>query len=116
VPYGEPWRTGADEATIITSDKPLEFGKILLAAGTTYTINTLPNADGWQLIIGKLGEPGQWGIPYQPDLEVARTPMKVGKTSAPVEQVTISIDAAASGGTLHVEWGTVIASAAFTVD
>jgi hypothetical protein len=75
-PYGQPWRTGADEATIITSDKPLKFGQIALAAGTTYTINTLPSATGWQLIIGKLSELGQWGIPYQPDLEIARTPMK----------------------------------------
>jgi hypothetical protein len=115
-PYGEPWRTGADEATIITSTKPLKFGKIALAAGTTYTINTLPSATGWQLIIGKLGAPGQWGIPYQPNLEIARTPMKVSKTSTSVEQVTISIDPTASGADLRVEWGTVSASAPFTID
>lgn len=114
-PYGQPWRTGADEATVITSTEPLEFGKISLAAGTTYTINTLPSANGWQLIIGKLSEKGQWGIPYQPDLEIMRTPMKMGKMSAPVEQVTISIDSTATGGVLRVEWGTVSATAPFTV-
>lgn len=114
-PYGQPWRTGADEATVITSDKPLKFGKITLAAGTTYTLNTLPSANGWQLIVGKLSAPGQWGIPYQPDLEIARTPMKVGKTAAPVEQVTISVDSSASGGVLRIEWGTVSATAPFSV-
>jgi hypothetical protein len=114
-PYGQPWRTGADEATVITSSKPLKFGKISLAAGTTYTINTLPAADGWQLIVGKLSEPKQWGIPYQPDLEIARTPMKVGKASAPAEQVTISIDPTTTGGTLRVEWGTTSANLPFTV-
>ena len=114
-PYGEPWRTGADEATIITSTRPLKFGKINLAAGTSYTINTLPSANGWQLIIGKLGSPGQWGIPYQPDLEIARMPMTVGRAKAAAEQVTISIDSSATGGTLRVEWGTVSATAPFSV-
>ena len=113
--YGESWRTGADEATVITSDKPLKFGKITLAAGTTYTINTLPGPDQWQLIIGKLAESGQWGVPYRPELEIGRMPMKVGKASAPAEQVTISVDETANGGTLRVEWGTVSAVAAFTV-
>ncbi len=115
VPYREVWRTGADEATIITSTKPLKLGTIALAANTTYTINTLPNPDHWELIIGKLSEKGQWGIPYQPNLEIARTPMKVGKTKPPVEEETILIDPTSTGGTLRIEWGTVSASVPFTV-
>lgn len=114
-PYGEPWRTGADEATTITSTKALKLGTIPLAANTMYTINTLPNPDHWDLIIGRLDEKGQWGIPYQPNLEIARTPMKLGKTKAPVEQVTISIDPTSTGGTLRIEWGTVSASVPFIV-
>jgi len=31
MPLGKPWRTGADEATVITSDKPLTFGAVKLA-------------------------------------------------------------------------------------
>ena len=41
--------------------------------------------------------------------------MSVSKTSSPVEQLTISIDDTASGGTLKVEWGTTSASIPFTV-
>ena len=41
--------------------------------------------------------------------------MKVGKTATPVEQVTVSIDSTAAGGTLRVEWGSVSASAPFKV-
>src|SRR3954470_1173507 len=41
MPVGQPWRTGADEATLITSNKPLTFGSITLTPGT-YTINTQP--------------------------------------------------------------------------
>src|SRR3954452_3261262 len=38
MPPGEPWRTGADQATVITSSKPLTFGSVKLAADTPYTI------------------------------------------------------------------------------
>jgi hypothetical protein len=114
MPPGQPWRTGADVATILTTDKPLTFGTLKVAPGS-YTINTQPG-EPWQLILGKLGEPKQWGVPYKPDLEIGRAPMKAGKTAAPVEQVTISIDdTPAAGGTLKVEWGTTSASIPFTI-
>jgi hypothetical protein len=41
--------------------------------------------------------------------------MKAGKTSKPVEQMTISIDDTPAGGTLRVEWGGTSASIPFTV-
>lgn len=113
MPAGKPWRTGADEATTLTTDKPLKFGTLTLAPGT-YTINTQPG-DKWELIVGKLGKPGQWGVPYQAALETGRAPMTAGKTSAPVEQLTISIDDTSTGGTLRIEWGTTSASIPFTV-
>jgi len=113
MPPGKPWRTGADEATIITTDKALTFGALTLQPGT-YTINTQPG-DTWQLIFGKLDKPGQWGIPYQAPLEIGRVPMTTGKTKAPVEQVTISIDDTAAGATLRIEWGTTSAAANFKV-
>ena len=113
MPPGKPWRTGADEATTITTDKALTLGTVKLAPGT-YTINTQPG-DQWQIIFGKLGKPGQWGIPYNAELEIGRTAMTAGKTKAPVEQLTISIDDTPAGGTLRIEWGTTSASIPFTV-
>ena len=114
MPPGQPWRTGADEATVLTTDKPLKFGTLSLAPGS-YTINTQPGADAWQLIIGKLGKPGQWGVPYNASLEIGRAPMQITKAKAPVEQVTISIDDTPAGATLRVEWGNVRATIPFTV-
>lgn len=114
MPAGKPWRTGADEATVITTDKPLTFGAVRLAAGS-YTINTQPGEKDWQLIFGKLGKAGQWGVPYQTALETGRAPMMLAKASAPVEQVTYSIDKGKSGRTLRIEWGMTSVSAPFTV-
>jgi hypothetical protein len=113
MPPGKPWRTGADEATTITTDRALTFGTVKLAPGT-YTINTQPG-DQWQIIFGKVGKPGQWGIPYQAPLEIGRAPMTGGKPKAAVEQLTISIDDTAAGGTLRIEWGNTSASIPFTV-
>ena len=114
MPLGTPWRTGADEATVITTDKMLHFGSVMLKPGS-YTINTVPGEKEWQIVFGTLKAPGQWGVPYQKDLELLRAPMKLGKTKAAVEQVTFSIDPSGKGGTLRIEWGTVSVATPFTV-
>src|SRR5215217_3737422 len=40
VPYGQVWRTGADEATTLTTDKDLQIGGTSVPAGK-YTVYTL---------------------------------------------------------------------------
>jgi hypothetical protein len=115
MPPGRPWRTGADAATVITTDKPLTFGKVVLQPGS-YTINTQPGQTAWELIFGRLENPAQWGVPYLPALEIARTPMTLQTLPKPVEQLTISIDRPAAGNQrLRIEWGTVSATAPFAV-
>jgi hypothetical protein len=111
VPYGQVWRTGANEATTFVTTANLSAGGKDLPAGS-YTIFTLPNADAWSLIISK--HTGEWGVPYKYESEeLARIPMTVEKTSAPVENMTIGFDQ--SGGcTLHVSWENTQASVKFT--
>jgi len=48
VPYGEIWRTGANEATEITTTKDLMFGSKKLPAGT-YSVFTTPGAEEWTI-------------------------------------------------------------------
>jgi len=114
MPVGRVWRTGADEATVLTTNRPLTFGKVTLAPGS-YTINTEPGATSWQIIFGRLTSPKQWGLPYQKGLEIGRAPMTLGRTTAPVEQLTFSIDGTPTGGTLRIEWGTTSATTPFTI-
>src|SRR4028118_1135248 len=52
VPFGKVWRTGADEATTLTTDKDLEIGGTTIPAGT-YSLFTLPEENGAKLIINK---------------------------------------------------------------
>lgn len=111
-PYGKEWRTGADEATTLETDKALSFGTLQVPAGT-YTLYTVPGESEWQLVISK--KTGQWGVPYPAGEDLGRVPMKVEKASAPVEQLTLSVDDTPTGGALSVAWGATRASTAFTV-
>src|SRR5215467_8972945 len=102
VPYGEVWRTGANEATTFVTDTNLTVDGKDVPAGN-YTIFTIPNQDRWTLIINK--KTGEWGTPYKyKGDELLRTDMQVSKTSSPVENFTISFDQSGSSCTMHLDW------------
>jgi hypothetical protein len=108
VPYGEPWRAGANEATTFVIDGDVNVGGKIVPAGS-YTLFALPKADSWTLIISK--QTGEWGIPYPgEEYDFARVAMKVSKLPSPVENFTIVFDQ--SGGTcaMHLDWETTRAS------
>jgi hypothetical protein len=118
VPYGKVWRTGADEATLLTTKEPIEIGGYSLAAGT-YSLFTVPNEDGTaKLIINK--RTGQWGIPYNEESEkaneLARVDLKKADLDKTVDQFTMAINAEASGGgVVKMQWEKTQYSVAFTV-
>jgi hypothetical protein len=102
VPYGQVWRTGANEATSFATDANLNAGGKDVPAGN-YTIFTVPNADKWTLIINK--KTGEWGTPYKYESdELARLDMSVSKTSSPVENFTIAFDQKGDTCTMRLEW------------
>jgi hypothetical protein len=109
---GKEWRTGADEQTTLITNKPLKFGSLTVPAGT-YGIHTIPVNGTWQLIVSKRAK--GWGIPYPKGQDLGRVPMTMGKTAAPAEKLTISVDDTSSGGALNIEWGATKASIPFTV-
>ena len=108
VPFGEVWRTGANEATTFVTSADVKVGGKTVPAGS-YTIFTVPTADKWTLIINKTT--GEWGIPYKYEsAELARVDMKVSKLPAPLENFTISYDKSPDGCTLRLDWETTRAS------
>ena len=112
VPYGQIWRTGANDATTFVTDTNVTVGGKAVPAGS-YTIFTVPKADAWSLVISK--KTGEWGTDYPGEKEdLVRVPMTVSKTSAPVENFTIAFDQAGSKCTLQVEWENTRASVEIT--
>ena len=105
VPFGEVWRTGANEATTITvSGGDVEFSGAKLKAGT-YALFTIPNKDKWTIIVNS--EAKQWGAyNYKQDKDVLRVEAAPSSVKEPVERFTIGFDKAASGATLTLTWDT----------
>lgn len=112
MPAGQIWRTGADEQTTLKTDKPLKIGTLTVPAGT-YGIHSIPGPAEWQLIVSK--RTSGWGIPYPAGQDLGRTPMKVGKTQAPVELLTFHVDDTPAGATLRIEWGMTSVTVPVTV-
>ena len=113
VPFGKVWRTGADEATLLTTDKPLDFGGTVIPAGT-YSLFTLPEENGAKLIINK--QTGQWGTRYDEKQDLARVDLKKSALPQPAEQFTISIEKNdGGGGALKLMWENVSYSTVFSV-
>lgn len=112
VPYGQVWRTGANNATSLKTEVDLMFGKTVVPAGS-YTLYSLPTEQGWKLIINK--QTGQWGTQYDESQDLARVDLKVSKLSTAAEQFTITLEANKGGGTLKMEWENTAGSVDFTV-
>ena len=108
VPFGQVWRTGANEATTFVISSDMVVGGKSIPAGS-YTIFTVPTADNWTLIINK--KTGEWGIPYKYEGdELARISMNMAKLPSPVENFSISYDKSGVGCTMNIDWETTRAS------
>ena len=97
VPFGEVWRTGANRATHLTTDRDLLIGDTRVPAGQ-YTLFTIPDPDRWILIINR--RTGITGTAYDDSADLARVPMRTRSLPATVEDFTIAIEE----GALRLRW------------
>jgi hypothetical protein len=114
VPYGKVWRTGANEATTLVTQKPLQFGNVTVPAGAC-TIYSIPNADGPSLLILNK-QVGQWGLEYDEKQDLGRVEMKKEPLDKPVDQFTMAVEKnPAGGGVVKLIWENTQFSVPFTV-
>lgn len=77
VPYGEIWRTGANKATYLSTDHPINLSGNELPAGK-YAIFTIPTDSTWTIIFNQ--EWDQWGAynydPAKDAFRIVVTPQK----------------------------------------
>ena len=108
VPFGQVWRTGANEATTFETTTNIVMEGKLVPAGK-YTIFTIPKPDKWTLIIDK--KTGEWGIPYKYEAdELTRADLIVVPTKSSVENFTIAFDQRRGGCVLRISWENTEAS------
>lgn len=87
-PYGQVWRTGANEATTISFNKDVLIEGKPLPAGK-YALFTIPNENEWVIIFNKT--PVQWGAyNYNQSEDALRVKVKAKKAPKFVETFTIT--------------------------
>ncbi len=102
VPYGQVWRTGANEATEITFTGDLMVGNAHLPAGT-YALYTIPGETEWTVILSKAV--GQWGsFSYDQAQDAARVTVPAGRSDKTYEAFTIAFEEAPGGAHLVLAW------------
>jgi hypothetical protein len=69
VPYGQVWRTGANEATVVEINRDVKVAGSDLKAGK-YSLWTVPTPENWTIIFNS--ETGQWGTMYANDKDVLK--------------------------------------------
>ena len=101
VRYGQLWRTGANLATHFTTSRDLRFGDLVVPAGT-YTLYSIPEADGGLLIISS--QTGQNGQSYDPARDLGRVRLRGRPLGEVVEPFTITVDEENGRGILRLQW------------
>ncbi|WP_266363932.1 DUF2911 domain-containing protein [Tellurirhabdus rosea] len=90
VPYGQVWRTGANEATTITFAKDVTFGGKAVKAGT-YTLFTVPTEKEWTVILNsKTGLWGAYDYEKVKGQNVAEVKVPAKSAKSVVEKMTIT--------------------------
>ena len=97
VPYGQVWRTGADEATTISFDRDVTIEGQKLAKGT-YALFTIPSEKSWTVIFNRTAQ--QWGAF---DYDVKQDALRVTVTPKSGETVE-ALDFVIEGDAVVMRW------------
>jgi hypothetical protein len=113
VPFGEVWRTGANEATEITVTEDILMGGEHLDAGT-YAIFTEPDAETWVIHVSPhLGLDGTGNFDpatqtftqvFDPANNVLTLNVTSSQTDEEIDQFTIDFEGAGSGADIVLSW------------
>jgi hypothetical protein len=101
-PYGEVWRTGANEATVFSITKDAKINGETLPAGK-YGLYSIPGEKEWTIIFNKTWD--QWGTEYNQDQDALRIKVVPGKSVTAFEKMTFLID---KTGKIELHWGNVM--------
>lgn len=107
VPYGEVWRTGANEATTFFTSKDILVDGSPLPAGK-YTLWTIPGPDSWKVIFNSKMYP--WGITAEggpareAQYDVLTVEVPTHSLEQVVEQFTIGFEQAYDFINMNFSW------------
>ncbi|MGR3811131.1 DUF2911 domain-containing protein [Jiulongibacter sp. NS-SX5] len=87
VPFNKVWRTGANEATLISFSRDVNFAGADVPMGE-YTLWTIPTESDWTVILNS--QTGQWGTSYNESEDFVRVQVPSMQTAESQELFTIN--------------------------
>ncbi|HET8753544.1 MAG TPA: DUF2911 domain-containing protein [Salinimicrobium sp.] len=102
VPYGEVWRTGANEATEITLYEDMQVGGKTIKKGT-YSLYTIPEENEWTIILNN--STNIWGaMDYHVEEDIARIKVPVKESDTTIEALSMAFEGMEDGVNLQIGW------------
>ena len=104
VPFGQLWRTGANEPTTIIASIPLDVAGVMVPAGRT-ALYTVPGPETWEIILNR--STTQWGLETEYTESVKSH--EIGHAIVPSETIQPGVERLtfrAGDNQLILEWGT----------
>lgn len=102
VPFGEIWRTGANEATTLRVSREVTINDQSLPAGT-YALFTIPGEESWTVILNADAE--QWGAyEYNEEEDVLRFDVSPSMAEKPAESMQFSASAGEDAIEVRFNW------------
>lgn len=115
VPYGQVWRTGANQATTINFGEEVNFGGVKVPAGK-YGLLSIPGQSEWTIILTRQLDVTSPAA-YKQDQDVARVTAAVQHLPFSVESFTMMIgDITANECSLGLLWDDVYVGVPISVD
>jgi hypothetical protein len=114
VRYDEIWCPGADEATMLSTSRPLKIGALAVPAGE-YSLWMIPTEGTWTLILNK--DAHTFHTNHRASRDLGRVELKKQALSSPVEQLTFAIEGNTPrpGGRIVMTWADTEVAAPFLV-
>jgi len=114
VPFDEIWCPGADEATMLTTDRPLQFDGLNLGAGE-YSLWMLPTERDWTLVFNS--DAHTFHTRHSSRDDIGQVKLVKATLGSPVERLTFTLERspAKAGGAIVMTWATTKVSAPFAV-
>jgi hypothetical protein len=92
VPYGAPWRMGANEATVIHMPVAGTIAGVPVEAGS-YSLYAIPAEKEWQIVVNSTTQ--RWGIPINPavrEKDVGTGTVPAGTAPTSEDQMRLSFE------------------------
>jgi hypothetical protein len=105
VPFGEPWRLGANEATVLHLPAPANVAGVPVEAGS-YSLYAVPGEASWRIVVN--ADARRWGIPIDEDVrreDVGSGTVPAEALGETVERLTLRlVQRSSDRAVLRIEW------------